>query len=229
MVSEQVPRAGEWWFRNDLSQRIYFVGETVEGVMLYQSEAHGLIWKLNADMLEWHHEPECTGWDWQPEVFPFYVGAEYKENAYVRIERDGYVVVGLDGSEERLHKRSEFPRDWQEKHDRPRLTKEQAESLVRKPQEPIPSDVYYSDADANFYHIETNRGMGNHFYEKWKARRVEFPGKPAPVESTEKLVGPSNQDLFEMVANLRDQMDGINKRVSRMESESLHHMIIGCN
>jgi hypothetical protein len=46
--------------------------------------------------------------------------------------------------------------------------------------ETIPPDVYYSAAEMNFYHIETGRGMGNHFYEKWKSRWAEFPDKPAP-------------------------------------------------
>lgn len=39
----------------------------------------------------------------------------------------------------------------------------------------IPAGVYFKAAHDNFYFEETQDGMGEGFYQEWRARRAEFP------------------------------------------------------
>lgn len=43
--------------------------------------------------------------------------------------------------------------------------------------EEIPEGVYYGEDGNNFYNIETSKGMGIEFWNKWKHRKDEFPKK----------------------------------------------------
>jgi len=47
---------------------------------------------------------------------------------------------------------------------------------------PTPADVYY--ARGNFYHMDTQCGMGNDFYHLWRSRSGEFPSMPQPKAET---------------------------------------------
>jgi hypothetical protein len=42
----------------------------------------------------------------------------------------------------------------------------------------IPDHVYWSREAGNFYDSHTNRGMGIPFYDRWQARKDDFPEKP---------------------------------------------------
>lgn len=57
-----------------------------------------------------------------------------------------------------------------------------AEQVRASEQELIPHGVYFRYS--NFYNSKTCAGMGNEFYEKWKRRAWEFPGKPEPLPSS---------------------------------------------
>ena len=72
-VSDEVkkPEAGEYWEHETSGDRVYFIGATPENEMVWQ--CHGdTIEAGNLDWPGWHHLPDCTGWDWQPETFPQY-------------------------------------------------------------------------------------------------------------------------------------------------------------
>jgi hypothetical protein len=68
MSKDKKPQAGEWWFYNGGGIKVYIVGTASDGSCVYESktgEPEG-----NDDWSGWHHEPRCTGWDWQPEPEP---------------------------------------------------------------------------------------------------------------------------------------------------------------
>jgi len=46
---------------------------------------------------------------------------------------------------------------------------------VVKINEPVPQSIYYSKQHDNFYERFNKLGMGQEFYNKWIARRMEFP------------------------------------------------------
>jgi len=68
--------------------------------------------------------------------------------------------------------------------------------------------------------------IGDSTWDGWKfvCRRKDHPSSP---ESQTEIELPTNQQLFEMVANLRDQMDKLSKRVDSVESSGRKHQIIG--
>lgn len=68
MSEQKKPQAGEWWFANDGSGRVYVIGQTTADVSVYELK-DGLV-SRDSDWSNWHHEPRCTGWDWQPEPKP---------------------------------------------------------------------------------------------------------------------------------------------------------------
>ena len=45
----------------------------------------------------------------------------------------------------------------------------------------IPSDVYYSVENDNFYSTKTRAGMGDYFHTHWRSRSAEFPADPGTV------------------------------------------------
>lgn len=69
MSKDKKPQAGEWWIHDDSGEKAYFIGRCPDGIMVWQCEGddieHG-----NLDWSGWHHEPRCTGWEWQPEPQP---------------------------------------------------------------------------------------------------------------------------------------------------------------
>lgn len=199
-MSEKTPQPEQWWLCDDgegPNFRIYAIGKNSKGQVLFEDSQGNIEIVQEHGWHNWHHEPACTGWTWEPETFPQYVKTLSPEfYAYIRIDSakmSDAVFVRCDGTEEEFDCRNESM--WLEMRRRDRLTREQAEALVQPPAEPIPADVYYSSADMNFYHAETNRGMGNHFWEQWKDRRKEFPGKsPAPAESPDDWVTQDREE-----------------------------------
>lgn len=61
----KTPQPGEWWFGR-YGNRVFIHGYNRKKELMYEygdgSVAVGGSWK------DWHHEPACTGWDWQPSV-----------------------------------------------------------------------------------------------------------------------------------------------------------------
>jgi hypothetical protein len=55
------------------------------------------------------------------------------------------------------------------------------------PKEPIPSGVYYSEANNNFHRQEDGHGMGTTFYSLWIDRAREFPGVSSRLYPTTPL------------------------------------------
>jgi len=57
------PQAGEWWFANDGSGWVYIVGKAGRKTV-FQLHHDGPIMTSLDWWSDWHHEPECTGWNW---------------------------------------------------------------------------------------------------------------------------------------------------------------------
>lgn len=57
-----------------------------------------------------------------------------------------------------------------------------------------PQDVYYHDG--NFYSAETQKGMGNDFYFKWRDRASEFRSRPDKIDAgiADELAEPAELD-----------------------------------
>lgn len=58
------PKANEWWFRDDGERRVFIHGISRKGEPIVETEHDDV---YTDDWWEgWHHEPDCTGWDWVP-------------------------------------------------------------------------------------------------------------------------------------------------------------------
>lgn len=60
----KTPQPGEWWFSNDRPGRAYIHGFSKSGTPIYELDTGSVYTSANWSL--WHHEPACTGWDWQP-------------------------------------------------------------------------------------------------------------------------------------------------------------------
>lgn len=136
------PERDQYWEHEKSGERVYFIGKTPEGEMVWQ--CHGdPIEAGNIDWSDWKHLPDCTGWRWQPETFPqWYVcGNSVGWHTTVFVVRDTattYFCVESDGTE----KRSEdfiWSQSFVSSGLWRQITKEQAEALLNKPT-PVESD-----------------------------------------------------------------------------------------
>jgi len=63
MEVSKTPQPGEWWFAND-QLRVFIHSISRKGKAIFEMSdgyvASKDYWQ------DWHHEPACTGWDWQP-------------------------------------------------------------------------------------------------------------------------------------------------------------------
>ncbi len=60
----KTPQAGEYWIHNKGTDIAYFIGLAPSGQIVWECAGDGIeIGDL--DWSDWHHEPRCTGWDWQ--------------------------------------------------------------------------------------------------------------------------------------------------------------------
>lgn len=64
MEVSKTPQPGEWWFEDDGSDRVFIHGMNVKGQAICEWKFGGV--SADDDWQGWHHEPACTGWDWQP-------------------------------------------------------------------------------------------------------------------------------------------------------------------
>lgn len=65
MEVSKTPQPGEWWFANDGSGRAYMHAFDQFGKVIYEFDK-GHIYSSEINWQGWHHEPDCTGWDWTP-------------------------------------------------------------------------------------------------------------------------------------------------------------------
>jgi len=63
-MSEKKPLAGEWWEKEGV--RLLIVGTKRSGITVGEHECGSI--DLFHHQYDWQHLPDCTGWDWQPEV-----------------------------------------------------------------------------------------------------------------------------------------------------------------
>jgi hypothetical protein len=58
----KTPQPGEWW--SDAGEIIFVIGRNSAGHITY--ERAGIIEEMDdeSELITWHHEPRCTGWDW---------------------------------------------------------------------------------------------------------------------------------------------------------------------
>jgi len=130
-MTQKQPQAGEWWTCK--GTRVRIVGLHSGGD--YVCELNDGSLSLLSIGEWWHYLPDCTGWDWQPEVYPQYWTTLYvaSDVAYVVRENGGefggwYCVMETGKSLRKL-----MSCTWSSEG-RTQITKEEAEALV-KPQE----------------------------------------------------------------------------------------------
>lgn len=58
------PEANEWWQYNGV--RVYLIGQKRNGHVVCEYRDGSIATLVVGDW--WTHLPDCTGWDWQPEV-----------------------------------------------------------------------------------------------------------------------------------------------------------------
>lgn len=63
--TNKTPQSGEWWF-NEKGDRVFIHGVSRKGEAIYECMDGNVSCDDNWEY--WHHEFNCTGWDWQPEA-----------------------------------------------------------------------------------------------------------------------------------------------------------------
>ena len=131
-MSDKKPLAGEWWEKEGV--RLLVVGTKRSGITVGEHECGSI--DLVHHQHDWQHLPDCTGWDWQPETFPQYWSTfgGIASVAYVeQVSKKEFREVLKDGTVNPIARNGSYSADG-----RKRLTREQAEALVQKP-EPVES------------------------------------------------------------------------------------------
>ena len=65
-MTKKQPAAGEWWI-SPSGTIVRIVGTKLNGQILYEFDINGSCGSAKAEWWEdWHHEPDCTGFDWKP-------------------------------------------------------------------------------------------------------------------------------------------------------------------
>lgn len=66
---EHGPKAGEWWFPNDLLDedgRCYIIGRNTKGRIFYEMKKDGEAIRSGIDLWNGYHpEPACNWWNWE--------------------------------------------------------------------------------------------------------------------------------------------------------------------
>lgn len=68
MTEQKQPQPGEWWRSDALDENAFICGFDWEGDPVFQTddESPARIDRTKEFCEEWHHEPDCTGFDWTP-------------------------------------------------------------------------------------------------------------------------------------------------------------------
>ena len=121
------PQAAQWW--ECKGTRVRIIGVKSDGQIVYElsDESVGVMSVNVAD--SWQHLPECTGWDWKPEVFPqYWTAINSLQFAYcLRTAPDKYVMITRDGTA--APENNWYP---DTNRDREQITREQAEAMLDK-------------------------------------------------------------------------------------------------
>lgn len=197
MNEDKKPQSGEWW-QNIAGKgpihRIYVIGENSRGELLFE-DVDGNIEKVSDQWWHnWHHVPDCTGWDWEPEKFPqWYVSGRlgWENVAYVvRDTPTTYFCVDENGDatgdESYAWRQGVVERGaWKQ------VTREEAEARVTKPAPPknrtviLKEWLYWDDAEPErvFVHwCSTSPANETETYARWdhahetgNTRTIEVP------------------------------------------------------
>lgn len=100
MSDKKTPQAGEWWetCRRKDKELVFIVGIKTCGHVIYETK-DGYHTNGFSNWKGWHHLPDCTGWDWEPETFPQYWTANNNNNAYLkRIDEHHFIAARKDGT-----------------------------------------------------------------------------------------------------------------------------------
>jgi hypothetical protein len=130
MKPDAVPRVGAFWFSEDMSQRVYFCGQSAEGVYVFQDQYGNFETMDGVDWSGWHHEPECDGFGWVKRS-RYYVPIDTARAAYIR--RDSkyrFTIVLIDGTDGNSY-------DWIEGDYTTELTESEALARIAKPVEVV--------------------------------------------------------------------------------------------
>lgn len=99
------PEPDQYWQHKTSGDRVYFIGRTPEGTMVWQCEGDN-VEVGDLDWYEWEYLPGCTGWDWKQEPvpgvpeYPKYWDTDGPTFAYiVQTSRNAFKVIKKDGSE----------------------------------------------------------------------------------------------------------------------------------
>ena len=182
-MTAKQPQAGEWWQKD--GTRVCVIGtKKKNGLTVGEMQSGNLISFL--PKYGWQHLPDCDSWTWQLEVFT----QEELTASYQAIPAADLPPV-------------ESPDDW--------VTQD------RVPPRHGIDQVQWSDWESSLW-VNSPRGWYPpkiHGYRdeeddtvlSVRCRRKDLPVMPSPVET------PTNQQLFEMIANLRDQMAAMAKPI----------------
>lgn len=104
-VADQSPQPDQYWQHKKSDDRVYFIGRTPEGTMVWQCEGDP-VEVGNLDWSEWEYLPGCDSWGWQSETvpsvpeYPKYWDTVGPTFAYiVQTARNAFKVIKKDGSE----------------------------------------------------------------------------------------------------------------------------------
>lgn len=64
MTEQKKPEPGQWLIANDDDTKVFLIGKNSEGQWVIEWEDGTS--SVDSGLEDWHHEPDCTGWDWQP-------------------------------------------------------------------------------------------------------------------------------------------------------------------
>ena len=72
MSEETKIQPGQWWEKP--GTRVFVVGLSLDGRIVAEREYGTIALLARGELYQdgWKHLPDCTGWDWQPEVYPQY-------------------------------------------------------------------------------------------------------------------------------------------------------------
>ena len=158
-------KAGQWWTdKGSVAERhrILVRGLTRTGMVIVEW-SDGKVSTLDLDyFLKFkEHLPECTSFDWVPEVYPQYRETfQPEEFAFVRLnDKNTFTYVKKDGSE--------LPKDnmgcaWNHINDRPKITEAEALARIVKPEPKVEYPIYWTTTDTGrfAYYLQTSATHG---------------------------------------------------------------------
>ena len=190
MTAKQ-PQAGEYWQKE--YTRVCVVGTKKNGLTVGETECGNLISFMSIH--DWQHLPECDSFKWQPEEFCSMCGVNP-------------VIPGTAGCNDctefaldAVRAPVESPDNWVE--------------ITDPNHEPRDGVDWFNGGPSGQWIIHEPRHVRStlkEYQQSWpmgrfRCRRKDLPPVPSPEET------PTNQQLFEMIANLRDQMAAMAKPI----------------